>query len=92
VLTAIHGADDGAIDGAHVAAASVGIVAARSSTCRQPAEHPCGPQMGGRAMLPRHFRSSARLRCGFANQSHAPLPAAPRQRPHSDNASSGFPG
>jgi len=64
LLTAIHGAEDGAIDGARVAAASVGIVAARSSTCRQPAEHPCGPQTGGRAVLPRRFRSSALRACG----------------------------
>lgn len=43
LLTATHSAEDGAIDGAHVAAASVGIVA----RARQCAEHPCGPQTGG---------------------------------------------
>jgi hypothetical protein len=37
VLTAVHGADDAAIDGAHVPVVFVGIVAGCSSTCRDPA-------------------------------------------------------
>jgi hypothetical protein len=63
LLTATHGAEDGAIDGAHVAAASVGIVA----RARQCAEHPCGPQTGGpqccrAASAPR--RCAPDKRCG----------------------------
>ena len=64
LLTAIHGANDGAIDAAHDATAVVGAVAACSSPCRKQPSAPPVLQTGGQTVLPRRFRSSALRACG----------------------------
>jgi hypothetical protein len=67
VLTAIHGADDGAIDDAHDATAIVSTVAARSSTCRkQPSTHPSCRRRPDSAATPLPLLGAARLWCGSA--------------------------
>jgi hypothetical protein len=67
LLTATHGADDGAIDGAHVAVVFVGIVVARSSTCRNPPiTREVRRRMPGSAAAPLPLLDAARLRCGSA--------------------------
>ena len=70
MLTAIHGADDGAIDDAHDATAFVGTMAVSLVDVPQAAEHPPVPQMGGQAVLPRRFRSSALTRLRYVSAYH----------------------
>jgi hypothetical protein len=90
LLTAIHGAHDDAIDGAHVAVVFVGIVAARSSTCRKPAEYPCSPQRAAgqccrAASAPRGCAPVVRV--GLPSDTWGVCAArGPQRRRHSDGA------
>ena len=66
LLTAIHGADDGAIDDAHDATAFIGTVAAPSSRCRkQPSTRPScrrtARQCCRAASAPRRYAPAVRV-------------------------------
>jgi hypothetical protein len=89
LLTAIHGADDGAIDDAHDATAFIGTVAAPSSRCRkQPSTRPScrrtARQCCRAASAPR--RCAPAVRVGLPRDTRAARTARGPQHRHGDGA------